>query len=322
MLGITVTATTLLASCVNVDPGPDYEEASRMITDRTGVAETYRPDAEPEALRRRVEEMLQDGLSPENAPRIALLNNGRLQVLFHEIGISRARVVEAGLVSNPSLGVSTRFPQGGGLTSVTLTATQSLVDLLLNPFEVEIARFALEETRMALAQEAIGIVAETRRSCYRILSLERAVATVAADRDVTTRAIRLAEDRMAAGQADRLDVELARAEALDIERELLLLERDRSLEEIHLAELLGIGRWGTTWALSGSLPPPAPDRNDDALLPFAYRQRFDARIAALRIEAARAEVARERHGVFSDVAIGFERERPESPPHSRDRASP
>jgi hypothetical protein len=53
-----------------------------------------------------VQKLLQGGLTREHAVEIARLNNPHLQETYDELDVSQADLVQAGLLSNPSLGGS------------------------------------------------------------------------------------------------------------------------------------------------------------------------------------------------------------------------
>ena len=97
--------------CVTVDPGPDYQRAERLILDRTGVSETYDPQAD-ELVSERVDRLLADGLTVDEAVRVALLNNLSFQSLFQEIGVSSADVIHSGLLTNAAPGICLLVPGG------------------------------------------------------------------------------------------------------------------------------------------------------------------------------------------------------------------
>ncbi len=61
-----------------------------------------------------IEELLKVKLTPEAAVQIALLNNPNLQVVYEELGITQADVVEAGLLENPVLFGQARWPDNSG----------------------------------------------------------------------------------------------------------------------------------------------------------------------------------------------------------------
>ena len=105
-----------LGGCASVDPTPDYEWARDEVAAATGEESLFQP-GEEEEVAARIEELLDGGLTAQESVKVSLLNNRELQALLYEIGVRRADAVQAGLLSNPSLGVAVRFPMGDGSTT-------------------------------------------------------------------------------------------------------------------------------------------------------------------------------------------------------------
>ena len=78
-------ALALLAACATVDPSPDHEEARLLIRQSTEREEVFDPSAAPMS-EADVEAVLSEGLSLDEALRLALLNNRRLQAGFLGLG--------------------------------------------------------------------------------------------------------------------------------------------------------------------------------------------------------------------------------------------
>lgn len=114
---LTGAAWLLLSGCASINPGPDYERTARIIAERTGVEDVYDPQTEA-AIEGKVGELLDGGLTTDEAVRVALLNNKSFQAIFYDIGASRADVVQSGLLTNPSLSLSVRLPEGGGRSNL------------------------------------------------------------------------------------------------------------------------------------------------------------------------------------------------------------
>jgi len=129
---------------------------------------------------------------------------------------------------------------------------------------------------------------------------------------LTERSETLTQSRFAAGEVGRLDVNLARANLLDVQRELLATQRDRALARDELAHVLGLSRYDRDWNLSGRLAVDrVPPADENALLVTAMSRRLDARVAAMRVEAAQQELVQQVLAAFPDATVGFELERSE-----------
>ena len=109
-------------------PTDDYAHASALIRQRVGAETVYDPQSDS-LVEARVEELLKDGVSVDEAVQIALLNNKEFQSRFQEIGVSKADLVQSALLTNPTLSFSARFPEGGGRSNLSFGMAQELVDL-------------------------------------------------------------------------------------------------------------------------------------------------------------------------------------------------
>ncbi len=103
--------------CATVDPKPDHSRTRSLIEQSTGATESYDP-VEDGLTAHELSAWRSDGLTLEEAARIALLNNRKLHAAFFDIGMTRADRVQSGLLSNPSLGIGVMVPEGGGRSNI------------------------------------------------------------------------------------------------------------------------------------------------------------------------------------------------------------
>ena len=96
-----------LAACASVDSAADHAAVRDHIRDSVGIDEVHDPAAGPVALER-LAAIHANGLGRDEACRLALLENRRLQAGFHALGVARADYEQAGLLQNPSLGLAFR----------------------------------------------------------------------------------------------------------------------------------------------------------------------------------------------------------------------
>ena len=147
----------VLAGCAQVQPKADYERARQLVTETTGADAVYDPEA-PLLTDKEMDAFLTDGLTLEEAVRMALLNNRRLQAEFLSIGVAKADWVQAGLFANPAVGFSVQFPEGGGVSNVQASIAQNIVDLWQIPKRKQVAQADLDATvlRIALCGDHAG----------------------------------------------------------------------------------------------------------------------------------------------------------------------
>ncbi|MBI4581714.1 MAG: TolC family protein [Planctomycetes bacterium] len=300
----------LLVGCASVEPGADYRQAGDLIRHRVGSGEVYDPQADA-LVEDKVDALLVDGLTIDEAVQVALLNNRGLQGAFLDIGVSRAEVVQSGLLANPTASFLAKLPEGGGRAHVEFELAQELVDLWQIPVRKKIAEAQLEVTVLEVARQAIELAADIRAACYRVVTLEQSEATVRENLQLVEQSEDLARRRFEAGEASQLDVNLARSNTIDVRLELLQLERERRLAEAALARLLNLSEAGRQPVLRDALPEIQAPADEDALLGLAMTQRLDARAAEFRVRAAENQVQQEWLKVFPSVSAGIALERSE-----------
>lgn len=301
----------MAAGCGTVHPEADFRHTAGLIEERTGIDDVYDPAAEA-AVQERVASLLEGGLTPDEAVRVAMLNNRAFQAQFYGIGASRADVVQSGLLSNPTLSLSVRFPEGGGRSNLGFGLAQELVDLWQIPVRKKIAKEQLEQAVLGVVQSAISLRADVETTCYKLLALQQAETIAKEDLKLLERSLKLAQGRFDAGECGLLDVNLARANVLDVKMELIAIRRDLATTQTALAHKLGLAAGGGEWQLVGELPAgPVPIEDDISLATRAADERLDVQIAADELEAAQQEVRHQYRAIFPSVVLGVEGERTE-----------
>ncbi len=297
------------AGCARVDPRADYRQARAQVERSTGAGRLFDPQrrAEDAGL---VAQLLQDGLTADEAVQVALLNNAEVQAALYEIGVARADLVQAGLLSNPVLGVAFRLPAGGGLANIDLDLAQNIAELWQMPVRKRIARRDLQRTILQVAQQAVETATEARRRYY--------AARAAARRfEIARNNVRLAEEvleltrfRRQAGAGSELDVNLARGVVLEARRGLTEARLEADSARRALADVLGLAVPAAELELSEPLPAPPRHRIDpQAAISLALARRLDLRAAREAALAAEQALVLEYRRVFPTLEIGVAMER-------------
>ena len=293
------------AGCASVDPVPDYEEARTRVTQVTGVPDLYQP-GEEESAAQRVEELLLDGLSVEEAVEVALLNNGELRTLLFEIGVRRADAVQAGLLSNPSLNALVRFPLGGGSTVTEMGLVQNVIELWQLPARERMAEGLLAQTVLEVAHTAALLATETKVAYYRTVAALAARAAGRENRTTATEFLELTLERQAAGAATQVDLNAARSAY--IEQSAAVREADYEVFDSgrDFLVLLGLGMNPDDLNLTEALAD-LPDLSFDlpGLMAIARDSRLDLRAAEVSIGVAEDSLELERRSVFRKINAGL-----------------
>lgn len=300
-----------VVACAAVKPSDDFQEARALIRDRTNSADVFDPEAE-EMTAQKVQNLLTDGLTIDDAVCVALLNNRGLQALFQEIGVSRADVVQSSLFTNPTLSLGARFPEGGARPELTAGIAQQIADLWQIPVRKKIAEARLDQTIFSIAQHANELAAAVRRKYTLLAAALRAEEIERKSVDLAQQSLDLIRTRFEIGESDPFDVHLVEGQLLSAQVELASLESERKAMEIGLARALGLSRDMPELTIVDSLPSPVRRKMDvNGLLLRAAAERLDVRVAALSVDAAESELVKQCRNVFPSVVVGLTGERTE-----------
>ena len=299
--------------CVSLDAGPHYEEVAHLVDVATGSKDLRLPASDDSVVRARVEEILKDGITSEEAASLCLLNNASLEARLLDVGIARAEYVKAGFISNPTLSMSVRFPSTSGFPNLQAAFAQNIADLWMLPFRSRAAGEAVKRTILEVAGELSGHVRATKIAYVRAIAADRLKATALENRDVAGSFLETVLTRNAAGDSSGAEVALARAEVMSLDvaaRAAALASYERRAE---LASLLGLTTPPPDLVLTGSLPELSTWRGsaEDAAA-HATKDRLDVQAAKKMVDEANAELIRERLGIFSFFQLGAAIERPDS----------
>lgn len=304
-------AALLASACATVNPRADYMRTSDLIREHVGAADSYDPSMTGESGAR-IDELLRDGLSVDEAVSIALLNNRRFQSLFEGIGVSRADLVQSGLLSNPTLALSVRFPEGGGRSKLSAGFAQQIVDLWQIPVRKRIAEAELERTVFGVVDSALSLSATVRTDYFRLAELLRAETLAKENLALVERIVELAKARFDAGEVGQVDVNIAQSDLMNAKIEMITLARDRDLARIALARDMGLStRQDELTLVDGALRLTEPASPNETWVELALQRRVDVQAAASVVRAAEGEVVRQCRSVLPSIVLGFEAERPE-----------
>jgi len=300
-----------VSGCATVNPQHDYAHVGQHVTDATGQERVYRPE-DDELVDGLVEELLQDGLSVDEAVQISLLNNPSLQAAFMDIGIARADAIQAGLYTNPLLNVSALFPDGGGLANIQSTFAQNLAELWQIPVREHMAEHSLDASIVALASTAAGLAADAKSAYYVAVGTDERLRIARENLVIAKNLLELTLTRQQAGAANELDVNLSRGVAVDSE---IAVERDRLLAanaRRDMATILGLVVDADSLILNDRLPGDLPETlGAKPLLKLAKMWRLDLQAAEQVVSAAQVELEYEYLLVWPQVQIGLSLERSE-----------
>ncbi|MET0556788.1 MAG: TolC family protein [Vicinamibacteria bacterium] len=295
-------------ACASTDPRPAFVDVQRAV--RAGSAAEARwartPD-EAASVDAAVDRLLAEPLTPESAVAVALVASPSLQATFEELGVAQADLAQAGRLANPEAGALLRFPHGGGGgRNLELSLVADLFDLLARPLRAGVAEAQLEQTKLRIAHEVLGLAAEVREAFVTLQAAEELVARLEVVRDVTATAAEFARAQERAGTINELELEARTVVEREAAVDVAVAAADARADRERVNRLLGL--WGprTGWTASRALAE-IPD--EDVPLPglerLAVTRRQDLQAARWGVDQVGRALALRRRTRFFPVGLQF-----------------
>lgn len=298
-----------LVGCATVNPRADFDRAARDVGRAVGTEALYRPDDEREN-ERRVTELLDGGLSADEAVQVALLNNPRLQAALFKLGISRAEVVQSGLFSNPTLAVSVRWPDGGGLTNLQAGLAQNIAELWQISYRKQASERDLDRTVLDVAREASVLALDARTAYWRAVRAHRDQELARENLELAQKLHQLAISRRDAGAGSDVDVNLAESQLMGAELKLRNVALTKVEASAALATRLGLRNPPGELVLSDSLlEPTAWTLTPAQVITTAMADRLDVQATRMAADGALARVELEKSRFLRSLELGVSTER-------------
>jgi outer membrane protein, heavy metal efflux system len=313
-LVIPLGAALLLAGCASVDPRPAFTDVQESVSERIGQRPAWtRSVADGEEIEAAVRELLKDEITPDSAVRIALVKSPSLQAAFEGVGVSRADLAQASLIKNPEIGGFARFPQGlpSGI-NVELWLVQDVLDILVRPLRKKIGAAQLEQTKLRVGNEVLGVIAEVKTAYFTLQARQQLVGRLALAREVNRAGAEFAEKQHDAGTLSDLDFTTHTAtynqSRVDVAMEQSKVRADRE----RLNRLLGLWGADTQWKIAQQLPA-IPDNEPPAagLESLAISRRLDIAAARFGVEVVGRALALRKGTRYLPIGInvGIETEK-------------
>jgi cobalt-zinc-cadmium efflux system outer membrane protein len=276
-----------LPSCASMQKERGHEDVSRIVQRRSGYGTGWeRGTPEDRQIAARVSKLLAEGLTRERAVSIALINNPRLQQTYESLDVSQADLVQAGLLSNPSVGGSVGFRMNGpGRSEFEVSVVQSFLDLFMLPLKKRVAEQQFVTATLRVAHEALDTVSEVSKVFAEVQAGTETVRLMQSITDAAQAAADLSQRLFDAGNVTERTLASQRAEYEQAELELARAQLSLLEDREKLTRMLGL--WGpeTEWTLAQRLPAlPDQDPVPEHLERTAMKQRLD--LAAAKRELA------------------------------------
>lgn len=232
-----------------------------------------------------VRSLLAAPLTVDSAVEIALLNNPGLQATFEDVGISQADLVQAGLLKNPSFGVSVLFPQSAGaVIDYGLSLAQDLVDLVLLPLRRRVAAMELAQVQLRVTEGVLQLAAETRTAYLRVQAAQELLTLQHAILEAAQASGELSRRQFEAGDVSELDSAASQGALAQAQVDLANAELELLAAREHLTRLLGLGGQ-PEWSIAEKLAELPAEEALDEVEALAVARRPDLEVARKNVVA-------------------------------------
>lgn len=313
---ILVPLSAVLAGCATVPLEASFREVQADVADERGhVLEWSGVTATPDALAQTIESMLEDGLTIEEAVRIAVLNNAELQAVYEDYGVARAELVAAGLLENPVLSGSVVF-ENSATQAWELELVQAFLSVLTMPLRRAVAKDELEQARLDILSASLDVAMDTRRAFLHYEADLQAFELLTQMLDAEEAAWELARRMREAGNISLLQLAEAQRSIEEARLNFGAAELDLEASRERVTRLMGLWGEAANWE--------AVSRLSETIEPLDLEAGYEREAIVNSLDLARAwldiKLAARRAGIrnveeiFPDFELGakFESEEPET----------
>ena len=295
LLAVTVSA------CATVPAGQDQAAISGLLRDRQAVS--IRKEAAALA------QMMANPMTLDSAVQTAIVKSPSLGLIYGQLGLDQADVLEAIEIANPRLGLSTLSASGGKTEVQSLTLP--VADLILLPARLNLAKQARARARFQLASALLDVQLNVESAWYQAVAAEQAALMRNAVASALQTSADLAERYFNAGNITELDLSHEQAAASQALIAAQQADVSAKAARANLDSLIGLSPTDPLWALSAALPLPTEnDDRVDELQSLALSHNLSLMAADQDLSIWHQVTATRRATWWlGDTALGLERER-------------
>lgn len=249
-------------------------------------------------------------LSINEAMKITLLNNPKLQEKFAEIGIARADLIEAGLLENPVFESSLLFTSDAGFFNKSgLSFAFGLLDVFLVPLRQNVARAELEKVKLEVGQFILDTAFEVQGTFISLQGLVQKKQYWQQICQFALAAKELASAQLKAGSINQYTFEKHSNAYLNTLLKVHAIDLEILSAQEQLNRLMGLP-YDCAWKVKTELPLPFKrEFSEIDLEQLALENRLDIGAARWNIERIVRAGALKKWWAYSDLRLGVQTER-------------
>jgi cobalt-zinc-cadmium efflux system outer membrane protein len=267
-------------------------------------------EEDKQIISEKVDDLLSDGLTREEAVQVALFNNQGLQATFEELGISRADLVQAGYFHNPKVGSFIRFPEGDEAAIIESELFFRISDLWQIPLQKKVADSQMNSTLMQVGQIVLDTSSTIKMAYDRAIYLESARKETENLLKKFKEISKQVRKRREFGYMSDFDIYQSDVMIAQTEMDLAEINSELNMAKSQLNKVMGVDQFAPSYILSekNSVVREEIPSYEEAVK-YALENRFDVQMARFEISEANHMIKLAKAGAFNDVNIGISYER-------------
>lgn len=300
----------LCNSCSKVPPADDGFVSDTLANRIDGQVLWRKGCCEDRCIRNFIESVITQEMTADVAIQIALLNNPKIQAEFEELGIARADLVAAGLLSNPAFEIEVRFPQSGNLyTNIEYLLTSSLLDIFLVPLRTKMAATEFEQVKLKVSNAILNLAFDVRSTFYELVAERKKIKFMKDAVELNGVVGDIALQQASTGNINVLEYRQAQSRFLESELALSQLQAEIVRLKERLNKLLGFCN-DPDLILPENCPTIDFQEFDLCMLEYiALQNRLDIQIAHFEISRIRRMLGLKQWWTYTTLFGGLAGER-------------
>lgn len=250
-------------------------------------------------------------LTLESAIQRALRSDSQVQAALARTRIAWADATQARLLPNPILSVAIRFPEGSGRPAIEAGLAADLISILQRPRQISAADHRLRAAGSEMLTVVLNILVNVQEQYATVQALDAQTGILNERRKLIHRLLELAQSRLRAGEAGRLDVLTLDTERAELEAEILQRAAERTDARLVLTRLIGQPSGQADWEVSPWEPLALSQPDEATWIASALKNRPEIQAQRWKLAALGDEVALARFAPFQGGAAGLDVEREE-----------
>ncbi len=309
-VGATGLIALLLTGCAHIPEDLGINEVKVLSQSRSSTSIEW-PNQEDNASQ--VAAILEQPLTAESAVRITMLRSPEVAKVFAELGISRADLIEASTLPNPSLGALARFGLGDvSGTMLDLDGSFPLLDAVMLPLRRSIEQQHFEGAKLHAADSLLRHIAEVRIAWYETVAAQLDQVILAHSREAALAAADLAQAQYDAGNVSRLELLGHQSFSVQTRVEVRMADAEALSKQQSLRRAIALRTEDPEWMLMPAFPKPTDFTIDPAtIVQTALTNRLDLAAATYTVDAMEHALRLTKRFRFTgmlDVGVSAERE--------------